>query len=55
MGYFPVRYDSRVVIYDHRGFIRLATEHDVYAQKERNEGRKPGPSFYERRLRIKRF
>ena len=25
MGYFPVRYDSRVVIYDHRGFIRLAT------------------------------
>ena len=26
MGYFPVRYDSRVVIYDRRGFIRLATE-----------------------------
>ena len=26
MGYFPVRYDSRVVNYDHRGFIRLATE-----------------------------
>ena len=25
MGYFPVRYDSRVVIYEHRGFIRLAT------------------------------
>ena len=25
MGYFPVRYDSRVVIYDRRGFIRLAT------------------------------
>ena len=25
MGYFPVRYDSRVVNYDHRGFIRLAT------------------------------
>ena len=25
MGYFPVRYDSRVIIYDRRGFIRLAT------------------------------
>ena len=26
MGYFPVRYDSRVVNYDCRGFIRLATD-----------------------------
>ena len=26
MGYFQVRYDSRVVNYDRRGFIRLATE-----------------------------
>ena len=25
MGNFPVRYDSRVVNYDRRGFIRLAT------------------------------
>ena len=25
MGYFPVSYDSRVVNYDRRGFIRLAT------------------------------
>ena len=25
MGYFPVRYDSRVVIYDRKMFIRLAT------------------------------
>ena len=25
MGYFQVRYDSRVVHYDCRGFIRLAT------------------------------
>ena len=24
MGYFPVRYNSRVVNYDRRGFIRLA-------------------------------
>ena len=29
MGYFPVRYDSRVVIYDRRGFIRLATATSV--------------------------
>ena len=26
MGYFQVRYDSRVVNYDCRGFIRLATD-----------------------------
>ena len=26
MGYFQVRYNSRVVIYDRRGFIRLATD-----------------------------
>ena len=25
MGYFPVRYDSRVVKYDRKMFIRLAT------------------------------
>ena len=25
MGYFPVRYDSRVVNYNRRGFIRLAS------------------------------
>ena len=25
MGYFQVRYNSRVVNYEHRGFIRLAT------------------------------
>ena len=25
MGYFKVRYDSRVVNYDRRGFVRLAT------------------------------
>ena len=27
MGYFPVRYDSRVVIYERKMFIRLATEY----------------------------
>ena len=25
MGYFQVRYDTRVINYDHRGFIILAT------------------------------
>ena len=29
MGYFQVRYNSRVVIYDRRGFIRLATGDSV--------------------------
>ena len=34
MGYFQVRYDSRVVNYDRRGFIRLATEvRSDYMQK----------------------
>ena len=27
MGYFQVRYDSRVVIYERKMFIRLATGH----------------------------
>ena len=26
MGYFQVKYNSRVVIYEHKMFIRLATE-----------------------------
>ena len=30
MGHFPVRYDSRVVIYEHKMFIRLATGHGIY-------------------------
>ena len=30
MGYFPVRYDSRVVIYERRGLIRLATKESRY-------------------------
>ena len=28
MGYFQVRYDSRVVIYNRRAFIRLATDYN---------------------------
>ena len=31
MGYFPVRYDARVVNYDRRGFIRLATGGQSYS------------------------
>ena len=27
MGYFQVRYDSRVVNYDRRGFIRFAADY----------------------------
>ena len=37
MGYFQVRYDSRVVNYDCRGFIRLATglfQSIIFAQRE---------------------
>ena len=30
MGYFPVRYNSRVVIYKHKMFIRLATGFDFF-------------------------
>ena len=29
MGYFPVKYDSRVVNYERRGFIRLVTDQAV--------------------------
>ena len=28
MGYFPVRYDSRVVIYERKMFIRLSTDYE---------------------------
>ena len=31
MGYFPVKYDSRVVIYERKMFIRLATEIVAFA------------------------
>ena len=33
MGYFPVRYDSRVVIYKRKMFIRLATEFLKWAKR----------------------
>ena len=35
MGYFPVRYDSRVVIYERKMFIRLATDLYTYEQRLR--------------------
>ena len=37
MGYFPVRYNSRVVIYEHRMFIRLATDVFDYRFKDGKE------------------
>ena len=33
MGYFQVRYDSRVINYDCRGFIRLATGREIEESK----------------------
>ena len=33
MGYFQVRYDSRVVNYDCRGFIRLAADIILFLKK----------------------
>ena len=36
MGYFPVRYDSRVVIYEHKMFIRLATGLPQTCSRERD-------------------
>ena len=35
MGYFQVRYNSRVVNYDHRGFIRLATDDSLKIENDR--------------------
>ena len=29
MGYFQVRYNSRVINYDRSGFIRLATDSEI--------------------------
>ena len=36
MGYFQVRYDSRVVNYDHRGFIILTTDATINYGKNCN-------------------
>ena len=38
MWYFQVRYDSRVVNYDHRGFIRLATGLVVMGRDSMSKG-----------------
>ena len=42
MGYFQVRYDSRVVIYEHKMFIRLATAVAAFVAKANS---KQGSSF----------
>ena len=42
MGYFQVRYDSRVVIYDRRGFIILATGLVVMGGASKVVGPNPG-------------
>ena len=34
MGYFQVKYDSRVINYNRRGFIRLATELPIRPRQE---------------------
>ena len=34
MGYFQVRYDSRVIHYDRRGFIRLAAGDFIFRIQE---------------------
>ena len=43
MGYFPVRYDSRVVNYDRRGFIRLATGSRFLGVQSSRDGWSSGP------------
>ena len=45
MGNFLVRYDSRVVNYDRRGFIRLATGH-ILLQKSLRRGIGPIQECY---------
>ena len=37
MGYFHVRYDSRVVNYDHRGFLRLTTDSQFIIEQENQQ------------------
>ena len=56
MGYFQVRYDSRVVIYDRRAFIRLSTGHTGWQWVKKliffssENGKKPIRRFFGRRL-----
>ena len=46
MGYFPVRYDSRVVIYKRKVFIRLATVVQKIAHNFKCMGRGIGLDFW---------
>ena len=41
MGYFQVRYDSRVVNYDRIGFIRLTTDQTCFFKKNQLINREP--------------
>ena len=34
MGYFPVMYDSGVIIYERKMFIRLASDYSNYLQRD---------------------
>ena len=45
MGYFPVRYDSRVIIYERKMFIRLATGHSDSIFPENGLGAHSGVVF----------
>ena len=53
MGYFQVRYDSKIVNYDHRGFIRLATGllHAVLQLQQEVTSGQSYKAHYDRKLR----
>ena len=51
MGYFQVRYDSRVVNYDRRVFIRLATDVRIGTACQLLDGLKVGSHNTENLLR----
>ena len=36
MGYFTVMYDSGVIIYERKMFMRLATDYSNYLQRDRS-------------------
>ena len=48
MGYFQVRYNSRVVIYERKMFIRLTTGHQI-----QNSFYEAGKHFWENELNLK--
>ena len=55
MGYFEVRYDTRVVNYDRRGFIRLTTDVEIkwvteFFQKLQNFAKSGHTGSYQHKL-----